>query len=169
MLASLTGCVAPYRWVVQESGRADGVYGDWVTREKVSDFGSYSYSTAKGVSADRDFGASPPRIVVQDDFVIKMFVGDDFICDSSHADTIWYVKDEIVLRERLYMRVAPDSKNHFQWIGTDSSVTRFMHMLRIYDKLAVRYTDSCGKQRTITFAIAGSHHNETMEIAPNGD
>ena len=163
------GCAAGYTWTVQESNRPDGVYGDWVTEEVRDEFGAYTFSTAKGESSDNDFGETPPRIIIQDDFVLKMYVGDGYICDSGYikADTIWYQGADAVMRENRYLTTPKLGNDHFKWKGRDTELQRLMHMLQVYDKLAVRYTDSCGAQRTITYAISGTHHNNTREIAPN--
>ena len=172
IIGALTcGCVASYTWTVQESNRPDGVYGDWVTEEQIDDFGSYSFSTAKGQSSDSDFGAAKPKIVIQDDFVIKMFVGDGYICSANRiirGDAIWFYGNDASRRESLYLSLPEDgNSDHFDWRGRGGELQRLMYQLAIYDKLVLRFTDTCGKQRTVTFAISGEHHNYTNEIAPD--
>jgi len=166
-LAAASGC-STYQWTVVETNRPNGTYGDWTTTEVTDEFGSYSFSRAYGQSSNSDLGARRPEIVVQDDFAISMYVGDDYICGDSSifGEVIWSELGGASLRERQILSLPVNGRDHFEWIGTHVTVKRLMHQLAVFDLLSVRYTDTCGTQRTINFAISGSHHNDTSEIAP---
>ena len=162
LMLSTTGCAALYSGTVEETNRPDGTYGDWVTKESVDDFGSYSFSTASGSSSSKDVGQKI-QIVVQDDFIIKLYVGDGYICSDGGipADTIWSRGNEVFREQTLMFLPYRGARNYFSWEGRTPTLKRLMHLLNFYDSLLIRYTDICGKQRTLKYAISGSHHNLT--------
>ncbi len=174
------GCAAQYRWTVVESNRPDGDYGDWKSVEQTDEFGSYTFSIAKGRRDDKAFEDGAVRIVIQDDFIIRIYPGDTYICSEFgtygklgiSAQTAWKMNDQIVRNETLYLSVS-QSSDHFFWqddrlspYGWVGAADRFLHMLNLYDELVLRYTDACGEQSTSRFSIEGTHHNYTAEVAP---
>jgi len=168
------GSMPRNQYAINETNRADGTYGAWVTTEQTDVFLSATFSIATGKALrGADFGESSPKIVIQDDFVVRIYPGDGYICTGlSNGLYVDYVlKGENMPDDsgkRSYWHVS-ESNDYLKLEGNDASWRKqaWLHALNEYDTAFFKYTDECGEQRVLEFDISGTHHNKTSVVTLN--
>jgi len=174
VILMLSACATVNDYELTKTQRADGAYGAWTTTTQTNVFGSarFSYTYGKVIQSTRPTSLKP-RLIVQDDFSLRIETGDSFICGISGIGfdyvlekdglandigrSIWVLDDS-----RLFIRLNKGDLLLDKW-----RFGAWIHAFNLYDKATIRYTDDCGQTLIMEFDISGDTHLRSEEI-PRG-
>ena len=168
--ACATGSGPRWLWEVQWVDRQEGTYGNWTTSHNSNEFDVWTRSRVLGSKGGQFSNQSYIHVQSSqgEDAFVGINIGDGFICgDEILVKMAWEDSQGGKKIETTYLSTSTNNEL-LLFSYKRAEKYRFLHMLNLYDKLAIQTVDKCGENTIVRFNIEGTHHMTTTETNPEG-